>query len=412
MNEILVNIYPARSGDAFLVRFPNKKNIVIDMGFEDTYRNYIKDDLDTINKDGERINLLVITHIDEDHIEGAIEFIKENSFSENPKIVGIDEIWHNSYRHLQLNKNGSLIKGDQEIEIIDEIKKSNSSTNREGVNESKIVSAFQGSTLASYLYAYNYNWNGSFRNMAVSTNNKYKDKIDKININLLSPNSNKLKSLSRKWLSFLKGKKFNFKITKDEIFDDAYELYVRNIDDFELNEEKQISYKNENIDVELLKDIRPDSVDKSESNGSSIAFEFIYDNIKMLFLGDCHEDILIDKFKEEASKDTYYDLIKLPHHGSLRNNCDWIKYVRAKYYIFSTDSIIHNEHPSKELISKIIFKNKGSSEKIFLVFNYKNYIIKEFDNKELKDLYNYEFIYPKGNEKVVLPLQGVDINGI
>ncbi|WMJ81439.1 hypothetical protein RBU49_04070 [Clostridium sp. MB40-C1] len=404
MSEILVNIYPARSGDACLVRFPNKKNIVIDMGFKDTYRDYIKEDFETINKDGEIINLLVITHIDEDHIEGAIEFIKENLFSEDSKIVDIDEIWHNSYRHLQINKRGSLIKGDHEIEIIEEIKNSNDLTNRKDVNECKEVSAYHGSTLASYLFAYKYNWNGAFKSMAVSTDNKYKDNIDKIYFKLLSPNSKKLKSLSRKWLSFLKSKKFDFKITEDEIFDDAYELYVRNIDDFEINEEKQVSYKNGMVDVESLKDIRADSTDKSESNGSSIAFELAYNKIKMLFLGDCHEDVLINKFKEKVGNDNYYDLIKLPHHGSLRNNSDWINHVRAKYYIFSTDNITHDEHPSKELISKIIFRNKGNLEKIFLVFNYKINIIKEFDKKELKDLYNYEFIYPKDNEKVCLSL--------
>lgn len=404
MSEILVNIYPARSGEAFLVRFPNKKNIVIDMGFKDTYRKYIRKDFEAIKKEGERINLLVITHIDKDHIEGAIEFIKENSFSENSKLLDIDDIWHNSYRHLQINKKGSLTKGDQEIEIIQEIKNSNDLTNHMDGDESKEVSAYQGSTLASYLFAHKYNWNEAFKNMAVSTDNKYKNDIDKISIKLLSPNSKKLKGLSRKWLSFLKSKKFDFKITEDKIFDDAYELYVRNIGDFEINEEKQVSYQNEIVDVEFLKNIRADSTDKSESNGSSIAFELVYDKIKMLFLGDCHENILIDNFKENVSSDNYYDLIKLPHHGSLRNNSDWINYVRAKYYIFSTDNITHDEHPSKGLISKIIFKNKGNLEKIFLVFNYKINIIKEFDKKELKDLYNYEFIYPKDNEKVCLPL--------
>jgi beta-lactamase superfamily II metal-dependent hydrolase len=407
MSEILVNIYPARSGDAFLVRFPNKKNIVIDMGFKDTYIDYIKGDFKTIKEDGERINLLVITHIDKDHIEGVIEFIKDNLFSEDPKIVDIDEIWHNSYRHLQINKKGGLIKGDQEIEIIGEIKNSNDLTNHKDVDECKEVSAYQGSTLASYLFAYKYNWNGAFKNKSVSTDNKYKDDIEKIYIKLLSPNSKKLKSLSRKWLSFLKSKKFDFKITEDEIFDDAYELYVRNIDDFEINEEKQVSNENKIVDVEFLNNIRADSTDQSESNGSSIAFEIVYDKIKMLFLGDCHEDILINNFKDKVSDDNYYDLIKLPHHGSLHNNSDWINYVRAKYYIFSTDNITHNEHPSKELISKIIFKNKGNSEKIFLVFNYKINIIKEFDKKELKDLYNYEFIYPQSSKKLCLPLEGI-----
>ena len=106
---IEIKMYPAKKGDAFLVSFGTKKeiNILIDMGFIDTYQNHIKHDLIELNQKGRSIDLLVITHIDQDHIQGAIKFFEENGSSNN--IIEVKEVWHNSYRHLQFDKNKEKI---------------------------------------------------------------------------------------------------------------------------------------------------------------------------------------------------------------------------------------------------------------------------------------------------------------
>ena len=394
MADVIVDMYPAKAGDAFLIKFSNGKNIIIDMGFDTTYELYMKKDLRELKSIGSKINLMIISHIDEDHILGAITFLKENLYSSNTKIIDVDEVWHNSYRHLQVKKSEALRKEDKEFEILDEIKNSNSIEKRDKVNESKQVSADQGSTLASYLYKYKYNWNKSFGYEAVCFENKCNCNLDNIHINVVSPDSRKLKSLSRRWLSVLKSKKYDFKMTKDKIFDDAYEFYIKNIDDFKVDENEEVSYVKNKFNIEALKLIEAEKKDNSPSNGASIGIEIIYNKIKMLFLGDCHEDIIVKNVLGENKNDCekYYDVIKIPHHGSLRNNSDWVNFVKAKYYIFSTDGEAHEEHPSIEVISKIISKNKGNKEKIYLVFNYKVDCIANFDCEELKKIYNYEII--------------------
>lgn len=400
---MIVNIYPAQSGDSFLINFKNGKNIIIDMGFTETYDDYIKRDLEEINKANQKIDLLVITHIDEDHIEGAIKFIRENSFSDSYKIVRVEEVWYNSYRHLPISKKGKLDKDSDEPRILDSIKKANMRTSKIGINEKKEISAFQGSTLASLLYGYDYNWNSKFDNKAV--NKDFKDKIDieGICINILSPNTKKLKNLARDWLSFLRGKKYNFKIANDEIFDDAYEIYNRNKGEFDVKESNPVCSEsskfsiNESIQYNLITE------DSSKSNGASIALEIIYEDKKMLFLGDCHEDILMESLKSKMNdqETLYYDIIKVSHHGSIRNNSKWIELVKARYYIFSTDGISHKEHPSKSLIAAIIKKNENSEQKITLIFNYMLDFINELNNKELIKKYNYDLLV-RNNEKTVV----------
>lgn len=401
MTDVTINMYPADAGDAFLIKFSNGKNIIIDMGYDTTYELYMKRDLTELKRLGSKIDLMIISHIDEDHISGAIKFFQENLFSNNTKIIDVDEVWHNSYRHLQIKKDNVLSNNDKEFGILDEIKNSNSIEKRDKINESKEVSANQGSTLASYLYKYNYNWNESFGYEAACVENKCNCSLDKIQINVISPDSKKLKNLSRKWLSFLRSKKFDFKITKDEIFDDAYEFYIKNIDDFKVDENEEVSYTKTEFNIETLKLIEEEKKDNSESNGASIGIEIIYEKVKMLFLGDCHEDIIVKNVLNEYKNDyeEYYDVIKIPHHGSLRNNSKWVNFVKGKYYIFSTNGKAHKEHPSIEVISKIISKNKGNKEKIYLVFNYKVDCIVNFDCEELKNIYNYEIIFNDSMEK-------------
>lgn len=408
MDKIKLNIYPALSGDAFLIEFSNKKNFIIDMGFNETYKNYIKSDLETIKSRNQVIDLLVITHIDEDHIDGAIEFLKENKDSRRPKVVDIMEVWHNSYRHLQLNKSIENRISSVEKSIFDEIRKRDNSRPKNKVNEVKEISAEQGSTLASYIYGYNYNWNSLFEYNAICVENKSDVHIDGVYIELISPNEKKLKSLSRKWISFLNSKKFDFRLTDEQVFDDAYEFYIRSLCDFDVNEFSEISKTNVKFDIEKLKNEKANKSDYSASNGSSISFRCSYENKHMLFLGDCHENILQEYLLSLKEKDInegplYFDVIKIPHHGSIRNNSKWINLVRAKYYIFSTDSKSHPEHPSIGVVCNIISMNKNSDDKIHLVFNYKVDLIKFIDNPTLKKIYNYDIIYQE-NKKTVIKL--------
>lgn len=43
----------------------------------------------------EASNLLIISHIDQDHINGIKALLKENENSNSPKIIQIDEVWFN-----------------------------------------------------------------------------------------------------------------------------------------------------------------------------------------------------------------------------------------------------------------------------------------------------------------------------
>ena len=99
-----IHILPANAGDCFLIEFNNNECILIDTGFKETYYNYLKPLLIELKKIGKKITLLVITHIDKDHIGGAKRLLEENGDYTNPNIIKIENIWFNGFKNLVFQK--------------------------------------------------------------------------------------------------------------------------------------------------------------------------------------------------------------------------------------------------------------------------------------------------------------------
>ena len=105
-NSLEINMFDVDQGDSFLISFPNNKgNIIIDTGSESVYR--VKNEIIPYlkSKGIKKINCLIITHGDEDHIGSSISLI------ENFKIEKVI-----------LNKDSYT---DLEKELINELKNKN-----------------------------------------------------------------------------------------------------------------------------------------------------------------------------------------------------------------------------------------------------------------------------------------------
>ena len=273
---------------------------------------------------------------------------------------------------------------------LEEIKLTNSSNSRNIIDESVSISAKQGSTLAGYLYGFGYadtRWNTSFNYKAINLDTNNILKFEDMKLHILSPNTRKLKKLADLWTNKLLEIDIDFNISDDKVFDDAYEMYMKKLkEDIGVNENNDISYKSRKFKSIVSDDINQSYKDQSKSNGSSISFILEYKGKRIVFLGDAHEDIILENL-ERYIKNTgisYFEVVKISHHGSLKNNFNWIEKIKAKRYLISTNG--RHKHPDKEVISKILQCN--SEEKI-IYFNYYLDLCKELDDKELKDKYNY-----------------------
>jgi beta-lactamase superfamily II metal-dependent hydrolase len=363
--SVKLKMYPASNGDAFLIsaNVPEPVNILIDGGYGSTYKNYISPDLKDLASKGLSLNLVVATHIDADHILGLIEFFKSNGCSNNPKIIPVDNVIHNSVRSLNSLKT-NIIRND-DYELLSEVALqgypcSDSQMERE-------ISAHQGSSLAALLLAGKYNWNFSEGNKSISCENFPIIKLnDNANLKLIGPTLERLNELKGWWLKELRRLGFIGDIGDTIIFDDAFEFLCAK-HNLKSNDKNVISQISGSTEYSLHDAYYPDT---SATNSSSVTFIAEIGSSKLLFLGDAwSEDIEFQVKKLERGRNKLiFQAIKISHHGSLRNtSTSLLELIDAPAYFISSNGNRHN-HPDIEVLKEIV--DRPSEFQRHLYFSY------------------------------------------
>jgi metal-dependent hydrolase (beta-lactamase superfamily II) len=124
--SITFNFLPAGSGDAILVS-ADHKNILIDGGDNRTYYRVIEDKLQKIKEKQQYLDLVVLTHVHDDHINGLLELLED----EQMRLL-VKEIWFNSFNQFTVEPTESSYKtslkqGITFNEFVDRIKRENDS---------------------------------------------------------------------------------------------------------------------------------------------------------------------------------------------------------------------------------------------------------------------------------------------
>jgi hypothetical protein len=367
MPSITIEMFPAKYGESFLVTCHDTSpvHILIDMGFAHTYDQYIKEKLVALNQQGQRINLLVFTHIDVDHIQGGISFLNDNGKSDNPKVIGVDNIWYNAYRH--------IAPGRLDIEIeknkLDKLETySIRGMGSDGTRESEPIGGRKGSVLGALILDGGYNWNKQHGNNAVCVDKESAVKeFGNVKIQLLSPNVEDLIELETVWKEELERLGLS-KISSDPLFDDAFEVMVSDLFP-ELKARKPEPISNYEKD---LKEYLSESVclDDSSANLSSISFVLEFNQKKILFLADSVSSRILENLpKYKYTEPTQFDVIKVAHHGSSGNTDDkLLSYIDAPIFMISTNGSKFS-HPDLSTIARIVCRETNFERT--LVLNYK-----------------------------------------
>lgn len=395
-NKIEIELLPANEGDCILITIENEDmHILIDGGTAETYRDHLKTRLIQLRKEGKMIDLLIVTHIDNDHIGGIIELLKENSSDMDSKIIKIKNIWHNSYRHLQFEKKQML--GKVEKNILNKII-ANGEVYTNNLRKNGSISAIQGTTLAGLIFEGGYHWNDQFEGQAIINNGINYQFGKECFISVLKPSLSDLEKLGEKWKRDLKKSKYSFEFSKDKLFDDAFEYYCRFMPIGGTGNNQKICYSNETTEKMTIEELAEKSMeeDNSVTNRSSISVIISYRNKKLLFLADNIADNVLEFLSQE---DKAYSLVKLPHHGSANNiSSDFIKRIESDMYLVSTNSKKYN-HPDIETLAKIASKRTEYVKKIY--YNYRIDKVVNFE-KKIYGMNDIEFVYLGEGQKIYL----------
>lgn len=317
-----IHMLPAEHGDCLWVEYGTTqppKRILIDAGTVGTYPRALLPKIKAVvAAEGScRFELFVVTHIDADHIGGAIEFLKQAPGCG----VVIKEVWFNGYFHL-----------------------SNTAP--------ALLGAKQGEMLTPLVQNGPWVWNKRFKGLAVMVPDAGKlpsFTFSGMKITLLSPTFGKLQKLKPKWEKEVRkaGLVPGHAYTIDDALPGGF-----------LGGKVQDWAKARFTE------------DRTEANGSSIAFVAEYAGKRVLFGADAHPGVLINSLQRPPFKVSSLPLsvLKLPHHGS-KNNVSQalVAAFPADNYLISTSGQQFN-HPDPEAIARVLVGRQADRKTLH--FNY------------------------------------------
>jgi len=345
-----IEMLPAREGDCLWIRYGKArppKQILIDGGRAATYKE-LKKRLVDLPANHRHFELFVITHVDRDHIEGAVSLLEDKKLP-----ITFSDIWFNGFDHL---KSAKL----------------------------ETFGAVQGERLSMALLKSKAKWNSAWKSKAVAVRKGSLPKITltgNLTLTLLSPDQQKLLDLIPTWVKECKDAGL-IPGTKARIKD------LKGLEHFG------------GINIDQLADA-PFAKDTTKPNGSSIAFLAEYDGKRVLLGADAHVDCLLPSIRRllKRKKRLSLDAFKIPHHGSEGNlSKELLDVLDCPKYLISTNGS-YFKHPRAMAIARIL--KHGGTEKT-LYFNYASKYTKLWTKDKWCSDYGYSVVLPNGTENGTL----------
>ena len=339
MSVFRLTMLPASEGDGLILTYgeteASLRHIVIDGGRKATWPKLLKA-LAAIADRGETVELMVLSHIDADHIDGALEMAEAAELPIVPAAV-----WYNGFDQLKAMPKPGLFSPF-------------------GFRAADAYSAA--------LAAKGWELNETFGGSAISIEARPRPfEFAGLELTLISPSRAKLQRLWKEW----------------EKWRDTHPATLRPLGKRPLPA---------TLDVEALSAASPG--DSTAPNGSSIAFIAEYDGRRVLLGADAHPDVLLAALSALAPNGDAMriNLTKLPHHGSRANvTRAWLEKITCTRFAFSTSGAVFG-HPDPEAVSRVL-KFATSGDKT-LFFNYASERTTPWDDPVLKSRWGYRCIFP------------------
>jgi len=348
-----IEMLPARHGDCLWIEYGQGNDVhrlLIDGGPVSTFPA-IERRLGNVPPDDRNFELIVLTHVDADHVEGLVRL-----FAESPLPFAVDRVWFNGWR--QMKKRHGLL----------------------GALQGEFLSALLTRRVPRA-------WTPGARPWVVPTRGKLPSHRlpGGMKLTLLSPTPAGLTKMAREWESTIRKSK---KGISPGSLDAAWRALATAK---KFLPKKGLLGASHNLD-ELLQSqfLR----DQAAPNGSSIAFLAEYSGKAALLLADAHPDVITDSLKrlcvERGVQRLSVDAVKVSHHGSKHNTSEaLLEQVDSPWFLISTNGD-QFDHPDRECIARVI--RFGKPERLY--FNYRSRFTRPWLNDTAQRQYGYAAIGP------------------
>ena len=359
-----IEMMPAMHGDALLVEYGNgqKRRLLIDGGPLGAYAD-VEKRLKKLPAGDQAVELLVVTHVDTDHVEGIIRLmaLPVGQWPIYPK-----EIWFNGWRHIE---------------------EANTLGGREGEMMSALIH-----------YRANERWNTTFSAKAVRCGALPGDTVDLeggMKLTILTPDAESLADLRDDWKAKLGG--------WDVDPGDLAAAWDKLVEANKFHPGKKLTLGPADLTAKLVKQLK--GIDPSKANCSSIGFLAQFGDKACMFLGDADIKVVCKSLRGlgySKEKPLKIDAVKVSHHGSANNiTPEFLELVDAKHWLISSDGVKF-KHPSDKTVEAITV---GAIRPPTLWFNYRSKVNSRWEKLADKAGARFKTKYPlKGKSGIVVKL--------
>ena len=385
-----IKTFKSKAGDCifFLLEEDEKRFVImIDCGkYTSSIKDYVEHELDR------HINLLVATHIDNDHIDGLVEMLEQTPDLKVDKILyNCNQLWDGRPKR----QPSEDMQHDLQVLRTNLPPKMNSSNGK--------IKAGKAVTLAEKLSEKAEWWEAWKKNEYVSNEigpiplDEENDKFGQLIV--LSPKREDIEKLNELF------KVEQGKLTKHIIDEGGYVEGQETL--FELVA-RLAALKRKNYEVKvpvivgaalkafnesrLKKAYEFEPIGVSDENVASIALMWEYGVKKVLFMGDAEPDDIANKIKDiNGEGKQEIEAIKVSHHGSKHStSLALMECVDSDHYFFTGGNL--KDKPSLEAIIKIV-NRKDTRERTLHFNNVENAIVKALRSEQesaIREKYNFE----------------------
>lgn len=368
-------------------------SVMVDCGkLTDDIASYIKNDLNNT------INLLIVTHIDNDHIIGVRDMLKKDG-------IKVGQIVFNCYQRNTIGGVKKLNKYQKErlAEIENEIGLVVGDLIEHDVDAPAAMKGL-AATILGYpklkkVWGRDYTVCGDFVDLKEFGT-----------ITFLSPTIDELEKLDKEFRHVLFDElNVDKTLGKWDAKENLYEILLRyamlQTPSVEGEKEKDVLGAI-SLEDRLMKAaaIPVSTQEITPANHASLAFVWEKDDHRILVMGDANPDVvmngLLDYYKGKAFP-VLFDAVKVSHHGSHFNTTnELMRHVDSEHFFFTGGT--EGKRPSEEAVGRIALRplTNGINYRT-MHFNYPTSLIKELqDDKELQNKYSFK-IDTRKNEWVL-----------
>lgn len=355
-----IDLLPAEFGDALWIEYGRAEKthrILVDCGTSAVYP-LIRQRLRALPANSRHFELLVISHIDIDHIGGALDLLKES------KALGVSfgEIWFNGYIHLTP---GGVVEHDDTL------------------------GPMQGEALTELIVGYGVgNWNKSIEGGALVVPESgplhgFPELPGGMKLTLLSPTQTQLNRLKPVWKEACR---------KAGIIPGGATLADRaRLEEDDAPGEEDDTLGSPDIARLAATPFRPD---RSRPNGSSIALLAEYGGHRAVLAADAFAPVLVDSLPRlpgTRGGKLKIDAFKMAHHASRGNiSPELVAAIDCRNWLISTNGK-QFRHPDPEAIARVI---RGGGADTTLHFNYRTEFNDMWAAASLQQKHGYKTRYP------------------